>query len=151
MFHGGPAERHGRRGPRGEDFRERFAREIGLTADQRARVDSIMGREMRGVREVGPTVQPRLDSIVARTRKELDAVLTPEQRKKAEEMQKRHPPPSRPPGGGPPEGLSRRTTGGATAAPSSPLTDAGLERFKLTWSARTSISSPIRSNGRPSY
>ncbi len=97
----GPGERHEHRGPPGDDFRRRFGREIGLTPEQQARVDSIMDREMRGVHEVRAAVQPRLDSIVARTRKELDAVLTPEQREKAEAMRKRHPPPSGPPGAGP--------------------------------------------------
>jgi Spy/CpxP family protein refolding chaperone len=105
LFHGGPGERHGRGGPPGGDFSERFARELGLTSDQKARVDSIMDREMRGVREVRAAVQPRLDSIIARTRREMDAVLTPEQRKKAEEMRRRHPP--RPgPRDGPPSGPS---------------------------------------------
>jgi hypothetical protein len=104
MFHGGPGERHGRGGPPGEDFRKRFARELGLTADQKSRVDSIMDREMRGVREVRATVQPRLDSMIARTRRELDSVLTPEQRKKADEMRRRFPPPPRFGGGPPPLG-----------------------------------------------
>lgn len=108
MFHGGPGGPHGRGGTPGEDFRNRFARELGLTADQKVRVDSIMDREMRGVREVRATVQPRLDSMIARTRRELDSVLTPEQRKKAEGMRRRFPPPPRfgggPPPGGPPPG-----------------------------------------------
>jgi Spy/CpxP family protein refolding chaperone len=102
MFRG-PGRHDGHRPPRDHDFRQKFAREIGLTADQQVRVDSIMDREIKGIHAVRSEVQPRLDSIIARTRRELDSVLTPEQRKKAEEMRKRHPPPPRF-GGGPPEG-----------------------------------------------
>ena len=111
MFHGWQGDRHDGRGPPPDDFRRRMGRELGLAPDQQTRVDSIMERQMRGVREVRATVQPQLDSIVARTRRELDSVLTPDQRKKAEEFRKRHPPPpgmrgelpgGRLEGGGPP-------------------------------------------------
>jgi hypothetical protein len=107
MFHGWHGERHPRQGPPGGDVRRRIGKELGLTPGQQSRVDSIMDREMRGVRAVRATVQPRLDSILAQTRRSLDSVLTPEQRKKAEEMRRRHPRPPRfgggpPPGGGPP-------------------------------------------------
>jgi Spy/CpxP family protein refolding chaperone len=109
MFRGPGHPRDGHGPPRDHDFREKFAREIGLTAEQQVRVDSIMDREIKGIRAVRSEVQPRLDSIIARTRRELDSVLTPDQRKKAEEMRKRHPPPPRfeggpPPDGGPPPG-----------------------------------------------
>lgn len=102
MFRGGHREHHDGRGPpRDHGVRDRIGRELGLSPEQQTRVDSIMDREMHGVHDVRAEVQPRLDSIVARTRRELDAVLTPEQRKKAEEMRKRHPPPPRGPPGGP--------------------------------------------------
>jgi hypothetical protein len=52
------------------------------------------GRELRAVRS---QVQPQLDSIISRTRLELDSVLTPEQRQKAAEIRRRHPRPHRPP------------------------------------------------------
>ncbi|MFL5533411.1 MAG: hypothetical protein ACJ8BC_15715 [Gemmatimonadales bacterium] len=91
--------------PRDREFRNRFARELGLSPDQQTRIDSIMehqGHELRGVRR---QVQPQLDSIVSRTRRQLDSVLTPEQRKKAEEIRRKHPRPlGPPPGDGPPEG-----------------------------------------------
>jgi Spy/CpxP family protein refolding chaperone len=102
MFRGPGGPHDGRGPPRDHDFRERFAREIGLTADQQVRVDSIMDREIKGIHSVRSEVQPRLDSIITRTRRELDSVLTPEQRKKAEEMRKRHPPPPTFDGGPPP-------------------------------------------------
>ncbi len=111
MFRGpGWGDRHDGRGPppRDRDFREKFARDIGLTTEQQVRVDSIMDREIRGIHAVRGEIQPRLDSIVARTRRALDSVLTPEQRKRAEALRKRHPPPPRPgegpPGEPPPDG-----------------------------------------------
>jgi Spy/CpxP family protein refolding chaperone len=89
------------RGPgrpsRDRDFRQRFARELGLTAEQQQRIDSIMDRQGREMRAVRRRVQPQVDSIVSRTRRELDVVLTPEQRAKAEAIRKRHPRPPKPP------------------------------------------------------
>jgi Spy/CpxP family protein refolding chaperone len=99
MFGGPDFRRHDRHGPPppNHEFRDRFARDLGLTDDQQVRIDSIMDRQMREVRGVRRQVQPRLDSIITRTRHELDAVLTPEQRQKAEVLRKQHPPPPRPP------------------------------------------------------
>jgi Spy/CpxP family protein refolding chaperone len=94
----GPGGPHG--GPlRDREFRDRFGREVGLTPDQQTRIDSIMERQGRELRAVRGQVQPQLDSIITRTRRALDSVLTPEQRKKAEAIRKRHPRPPRPPPG----------------------------------------------------
>ena len=107
----GPRFEHGpgRHPPRDRDFRKRFAGEVGLNGEQQVRIDSIMdtqGRELRAVRQ---QVQPQIDSIVSRTRRQLDSVLTPEQRKKAEAIRRRHPrPPGPPPGEGPPGGTGGR-------------------------------------------
>jgi Spy/CpxP family protein refolding chaperone len=91
MFHR-PGFEHGMRPPpRDREFRNRFAREVGLTPEQQSRVDSIMDRQGRELRAVRGQVQPQLDSIIQRTRRELDAVLTPEQRQKAAEIRRRHP------------------------------------------------------------
>jgi hypothetical protein len=98
MFHGPGFEHHGRP-PRDREFRDRFAREVGLSPEQEIRIDSIMDRRGRELRAVRGTVQPRLDSIITRTRREIDAVLTPEQRKKAEEIRRKHPRPQGPPPG----------------------------------------------------
>jgi Spy/CpxP family protein refolding chaperone len=96
MFHR-PGLEHGirRPPPRDREFRNRFARELGLTPEQRTRIDSIMDRQGRELRAVRGQVQPQLDSIISRTRHELDAVLTPEQRQKAAEIRRRHPRPRR--------------------------------------------------------
>jgi Spy/CpxP family protein refolding chaperone len=96
-FHGGPPHQFGHRPARDREFRNRFARELGLTQDQQQRIDTIMDRQGRELRRVRQSVQPELDSIVARTRRQLDSVLTPEQRKKAEEIRRRHPRPPGPP------------------------------------------------------
>jgi Spy/CpxP family protein refolding chaperone len=93
--------------PRDRGFRDRFARDVGLTPDQQIRIDSIMDRQGRELRAVRGQVQPQLDSIITRTRRQFDSVLTPEQRKKAEAIRKRHPPPPGPPPGGFPGGPGR--------------------------------------------
>jgi Spy/CpxP family protein refolding chaperone len=101
--------------PRDRTFRNRFAKEVGLSAEQQTRIDSIMDRQGEELRAVRSKVQPQLDSIIGRTRRELESVLTPEQRRKAEEIRHRHPRPpgprpgdfgpgpEGPPGGPPPE------------------------------------------------
>ena len=102
----GPGRGHG--APRDREFRDRFARELGLTPEQQIRVDSIMDRQGRELRAVRGQVQPQLDSIISRTRQALDSVLTPGQRKKAEAIRKRHPPPPGPPPGEFPGGPGRQ-------------------------------------------
>jgi Spy/CpxP family protein refolding chaperone len=104
MFHGDHFP--GRRPPRDHEFRNRFAREVGLSQEQQIRIDSIMDREARELRLLRGTIQPQLDSIIGRTRRQMDSVLTPEQRQRAEEIRRRHPRPPGPPGGafGPLEG-----------------------------------------------
>jgi Spy/CpxP family protein refolding chaperone len=95
-FRGGPGGP-----PRDREFRDRIARELGLSSEQKTRIDSIMDRRGRELRAVRGQVQPQLDSIVTRTRRAIDSVLTPDQRQKAEAMRKRHPrPPGPPPGDG---------------------------------------------------
>ena len=110
-----PGVEHGMRRPppRDREFRNRFARELGLTPEQQTRIDSMMDRQGRELRAVRGQVQPQLDSIINRTRRELDSVLTPEQRQKAAEIRRRHPrrpgsrardvPPGKP-GASPPQG-----------------------------------------------
>jgi Spy/CpxP family protein refolding chaperone len=85
---GGPGWRMagGRHSPA---FRERMARELDLSPEQRVRVDSVIDRSHRDLCAVQDEIRPRLDSVLARTRRELDAVLTPEQRVKAEKLKDR--------------------------------------------------------------
>lgn len=102
----------GLHGPRDREFRNRFARELGLSPDQQTRIDSIMEHQGHELRAIRHQVQPQLDSIVSRTRRQLDSVLTPEQRKKAQEIRRRHPHPPGPPGDGPPDGRNGPPAGG---------------------------------------
>jgi Spy/CpxP family protein refolding chaperone len=116
MFRGpGFGHEHGLGGPqRDAEFRARIAKQLGLSAEQQVRVDSIMDRRGRELRALRGQIQPTLDSIITSTRRQVDSVLTPEQRKKAEEFRRKHPRPpgpppgmfgpEPPPGGPPPEG-----------------------------------------------
>jgi Spy/CpxP family protein refolding chaperone len=85
MFRSGFHHFPGHPPPRDREFRNRFAKEVGLSAEQQTRIDSIMDRQGRELRAIRGKVQPQLDSIISRTRRELDSVLTPDQRKKAAE------------------------------------------------------------------
>jgi hypothetical protein len=103
MFHGDHFAGH--RPLRDREFRNRFAREVGLSPEQQIRIDSIMDREAHELRMLRGKIQPQLDSIIGRTRHQLDSILTPEQRKRAVEIRRRHPRPPGPPGAfGPMEG-----------------------------------------------
>ncbi|MEZ0336422.1 MAG: Spy/CpxP family protein refolding chaperone [Gemmatimonadales bacterium] len=96
----GPHRMHPFPPPRPDEaaFRERMSRELGLTPDQRTRVDSLMDRQLREIRALRAEVQPRLDSVVAQTRLEIEEILTPEQREKARALAKRgHERPGPPP------------------------------------------------------
>jgi Spy/CpxP family protein refolding chaperone len=91
----------GMRPHRDREFRDRFTRELGLSAEQQVRVDSIMDRQGRELRAIRSRVQPQLDSVIRRTRQQLDSVLTPEQRSQAAAIRRRmprHGPPPEPPG-----------------------------------------------------
>jgi Spy/CpxP family protein refolding chaperone len=89
--------RHGPHGmspspcPHGHEraFRDRMARELDLSVDQRMRIDTLMDRQLREIRSIRAQVQPRLDSVVSQTRRQIDAILTPEQREKARALAKR--------------------------------------------------------------
>ena len=66
--------------------RDRFAHQLGLSDSQRVRIDSLMDRQLQQIRAVRAQVHPRFDSIVTQTRREIDAILTPEQREKAKKL-----------------------------------------------------------------
>jgi Spy/CpxP family protein refolding chaperone len=65
---------------------DRIARQLALTPAQRARVDSILARNLRDIEQVRQDVRPRMREIFARTRAQMDSVLTPEQRTKLDEL-----------------------------------------------------------------
>lgn len=112
---GGPGGHHGRFGRPPVAFLDRIARELELTPDQRLRVDSILDRSTREICAVKGEVQPRLDSLFTRMRRELESVLTPDQRAKAEKFKKKHHPPNWRGPGGPGECLRKGSAGGPPA------------------------------------
>lgn len=105
-------------GPRGarspeelrREARTRFARELQLTPDQSARIDTIMAHQLVRMRAIRDSVRPSLDSVIVDTRRQIEAVLTPEQRQRFRTFPfqprgrgLRRGGPMRPPGG-PPDG-----------------------------------------------
>ncbi|HEU4630199.1 MAG TPA: hypothetical protein VFS08_10680 [Gemmatimonadaceae bacterium] len=82
----GGARREGRRGfpsPEWErQMRDRLSDELGLTAEQRARFDSLLTRQARDFRAIREEMQPRIDSLLAHTRVAMDSILTPAQQEK---------------------------------------------------------------------
>jgi hypothetical protein len=76
-------------GPRGRPpgaFRERFARELSLTAEQEKRVDALMSRQMEAISRIHEQTDPQIRTIIEQTRSAIDSVLTPEQRGRMREM-----------------------------------------------------------------
>ena len=87
----GPPEGGGRRGMgrRGDNMRDRFARELDLTPEQARRVDSIMSQQMSEFRRLRESMQPQFDSVIATAQARLDSVLTPAQREKLKTLRAR--------------------------------------------------------------
>jgi Spy/CpxP family protein refolding chaperone len=85
---GGPMGRHTPQ-DREREFRDRMARELGLSESQRVRIDSLMERRLLEVRAIREQARPGLDSVLVRTRRQIDSILTPEQREKAQAMVRR--------------------------------------------------------------
>jgi hypothetical protein len=80
--------------------RERFAREYGLTPEQAARVDTIIGRRDQALEALHAQVEPQARALLETTHREIDSVLTPEQRTRFDTRWPDHgpPPPPPPPG-----------------------------------------------------
>jgi Spy/CpxP family protein refolding chaperone len=75
---GGDSCERGRR--RGADaYIERLDHELGLSPEQRARVADVLERQRAEVSALWHEVRPRTDEIRANARREVAALLTPEQ------------------------------------------------------------------------
>ena len=59
---------------------DRLDRDLKLTPDQHARIDTVLTRREQDLRALMAQTRPQFDSIAARTREQIQAVLTPEQR-----------------------------------------------------------------------
>ncbi len=69
-------------------MRDRFAKDLRLTADQRSAVDNILDARFRAESVLVVPIRPRLDSVRAEARLKISAVLTPEQQRVYEQMQR---------------------------------------------------------------
>jgi len=69
---------------------EILARELDLTADQQARIKDIFERNEERFRGLRGDIRKNLNDIREQLKREIDAVLTPEQIKKLQDMIARH-------------------------------------------------------------
>jgi Spy/CpxP family protein refolding chaperone len=68
---------------------KRLDRELDLTPEQHARIDTVLTRRESDLRALMTEARPRFEAIAARTRTEIQAVLTPAQQQKFAEITKR--------------------------------------------------------------
>lgn len=85
---GGPG-RHGDR----RAMHERFGRDLGLSAAQAAKIDSIFASHRPAIDSARAISEPKIRAIIDQTRREIDSVLTPEQRTKMHARMMRERPP----------------------------------------------------------
>jgi hypothetical protein len=95
-----------------EEERQRLTdfltRELALTPPQRAHIDTIVAGQVNEVHALWAEMRPRMDAVIARTRVDIDRVLTPEQRVKFEALRHRR-------------DRGRREFGAPRVPPSSPV------------------------------
>lgn len=78
-------------GPRA--MHERFGRDLGLSPAQAAKIDSIFASHRPAIDSARAIAEPKIRAIIDQTRREIDSVLTPEQRAKMHaRMMREHPP-----------------------------------------------------------
>lgn len=75
-------------GPRraGERYLDMLAEELQLSAEQRARIDTILSVQQQRIREVHAEARPRVQAITRDTREAIRTVLTAEQRERFEQL-----------------------------------------------------------------
>jgi hypothetical protein len=87
------------KGPRPEARRwvlSRLQRELDLSATQHNQVDSVLARREADVRALMLEMRPRFEAISERTRRDIQAALTPAQQKRFTEMREHAGPPQEP-------------------------------------------------------
>lgn len=77
------------------DFVQRLTRDLELTPEQASAIDQIMKDSQQRMRELWEPVAPKAQEEMNRSRSEVDAILTEEQRTRMEELFKRRGPPGR--------------------------------------------------------
>jgi hypothetical protein len=87
----GPGPRRGPRSAQEERQRlsEFYTRELALTPSQRERIDVIVGAQVADVHAVWTQMRPRMDSVIERTRVQIEKTLTPEQSVKFRALRER--------------------------------------------------------------
>ena len=75
---GGPPPGHG--GGVKDRMLARLDRDLKLTPSQHATIDTVLTRREADLKSLMAETRPRFDSIAARTRADIQAVLTPQQR-----------------------------------------------------------------------
>ena len=69
-------------------MRDRFARDLKLTADQRSAVDNILDARFHAESILVVPIRPQLDSLRGEARLRISAILTPGQQRVYEQMQR---------------------------------------------------------------
>jgi hypothetical protein len=72
----------------GRVMRDRFAKDLKLSAGQRSAVDNILDARIRAESILVVPIHPQLDSIRAEARLKISALLTPDQQRVYEQMQR---------------------------------------------------------------
>ena len=72
-----------------QQMRDRMARELELTPEQRDRIDSLTSQNFRGLEATRRAFQPQMDSLIQSLRASVDSVLTPAQRQKLDSLRAR--------------------------------------------------------------
>ena len=85
--HAGYYEPGGWRGT-GRRSTEWMARELSLTPEQRAAIDSIRARQRSRARQLMGNVQPQFRAITSETRAQIESVLTPAQRERFQALRR---------------------------------------------------------------
>ncbi len=67
---------------------EWMARELSLTPEQRAAIDSIRSRQQERMRQVMRDVRPQFRAITSETRGQIESVLTPTQRERFQALRR---------------------------------------------------------------
>jgi hypothetical protein len=69
-------------GPGSERAVDAFARDLALSAEQRAVADSILRHEFEAANAIREETWPRMEAVMNDTRRKLDSLLTPAQRER---------------------------------------------------------------------
>jgi hypothetical protein len=68
---------------------QRLDRELDLTPEQHARIDTVLTRRETDIRALMSETRPRFEAIASRTRAEIQTVLTPGQQEKFAQITRR--------------------------------------------------------------